>query len=72
MKLRTNNDIRLCGRVGLIAAIISQAIWDAQNGQADHARDAWRYFCGDGYRHHIEILGVHGFMLPRELKQWQE
>ena len=60
-------DFTAAGELGLLAAVIYQAAWDAQHGGPDLARDAWQYLLSDIYRDHLTWLGLDHYRLPQEL-----
>jgi hypothetical protein len=60
----SKDNFQTAGPYALVGAIIRQAAWDVQHGKPTLAADAWEYFEGPDYRHHLELLGLPGYRLP--------
>lgn len=62
MTLPRLND--LTGERGLLTAVIAQAVKDTTQGNKEQRADAWAYFAGEEYEHHLQLLGLPWDWLP--------
>lgn len=59
----------LSGEKGLIVAVMATAANDAINSSNnENLIDAWAYFNGSVYRHHITALGLPGDIMPASIE----
>lgn len=61
----------LVGEEGLLAAVIAQAVKDATATAVRDPTviaDARRYFAGEAYTRHLQLLGLPADLLPKEFE----
>lgn len=59
---------KIGGYAGILYAIIAQARIDAGDSNSKEKADALKYFGGEAYRLHLELLGLPSDWLPEGIK----